>query len=521
MTTGNSFWEALVARVAETPDGVLAVDERGVQLTFEEYRRRSEAVAAGLAEHGIAEGSVVVWQLPTWIESMVLLGALVRLGAVQAPLIPSYRAREVSFIVHQTEAQLLVVPSTWRKFDYPAMAEEIALTEEGLDIMVVDAETRVLPTGDPATLPPVIAAPDASDDVPVRWVYFTSGTTASPKGTRHTDATLMGAVPGMIGMVDPAPGDRTTLVFPFAHIAGVVWLLTSFVAGSTHLLAEAFDPDVTIPMLAANGVTLAGIGTPFNLAYLKAQRDLERTSPGARLFPQIRAFLSGAAPKPPSLHAELRAELGGTGIVSSYGMTEAPIITYCGMSATDEHRAATEGCASPGVEIRLVAEDGSLVAVGEPGEIRMKGPQLCKGYLDASLNDAAFDADGFIRTGDLGTLDADGFLTIVGRLKDVIIRNGENISAKEIEDLLFRHPAVGDVAVVGLPDPKVGERACAVVSLAGPDASFSFEDMVTYLKGSDLMVQKLPEQLEILDAIPRNAAGKVLKDQLRKQLADA
>jgi len=367
----------------------------------------------------------------------------------------------------------------------------------------------------------VIGPATDKEDVPVRWVYFTSGTTASPKGTRHTDATLIGAVPGMLGMVDPAPGDRSTLVFPFAHIAGVVWLLTSFAAGSTHLLAEAFDPAVTIPMLAANGVTLAGIGTPFNLAYLKAQRELTQVSPGTRLFPRIRAFLSGAAPKPPSLHAELRAELGGTGIVSSYGMTEAPIITYCGMSAADGHRAATEGCASPGVEIKLVAEDGSLAATGEPGEIRMKGPQLCKGYLDASLNEAAFDADGFIRTGDLGTLDSEGFLTIVGRLKDVIIRNGENISAKEIEDLLFRHPAVGDVAVIGVPDLKVGERACAVVALAGPGTSFSFQDMVTYLKSNDLMIQKLPEQLEILDAIPRNAAGKVLKDQLRKHFADA
>jgi cyclohexanecarboxylate-CoA ligase len=520
VTTGLSFWEELEARVAKTPEGVLAIDERGVEITFGEFRERSETVAAGLAGHGISEGSVVVWQLPTWVESMVLLGALSRLGAVQVPLIPSYRAREVSFIVHQAAAQLLVVPSVWRTFDYPAMAEEIARTKEGLDVMVVDVETRVLPAGDPVALPPVTAPAARREDVPVRWLYFTSGTTASPKGTRHTDATLLGAVPGMLSMVDPAPGDRSTLVFPFAHIAGVVWLLTSFASGSTQLLAESFDPSFTIPMLAANGVTLAGIGTPFNLAYLKAQRDVERIRPGVRLFPHIRAFLSGAAPKPPSLHAELRGELGGTGIVSSYGMTEAPVITFCGMSAPDELRATTEGCASPGVELKVVDEDGTPVANGQPGEIRMKGPQLCRGYLDTSLNEGAFDADGFIRTGDLGTLDDEGFLTIVGRLKDVIIRNGENISAKEIEDLLFRHPAVGDAAVVGLPDSKVGERACAIVALAGPEMSFGFDEMVAYLRGNDLMVQKIPEQLEILDTIPRNAAGKILKDQLRTQFAD-
>jgi non-ribosomal peptide synthetase component E (peptide arylation enzyme) len=171
------------------------------------------------------------------------------------------------------------------------------------------------------------------------------------------------------------------------------------------------------------------------------------------------------------------------------------------------------------VDLKVLTADGNLAQPGEPGEIRLKGPQLCRGYLDALLNEDAFDQDGYIKTGDLGTLDEEGFLTIVGRLKDVIIRNGENISAKEIEDLLFAHPAVRDVAVIGLPDPRVGERCCAVVALDESKGSFGFEEMVTFLKSHDLMVQKLPEQLEILDSVPRNAAGKVLKEQLRNQFS--
>jgi cyclohexanecarboxylate-CoA ligase len=231
--------------------------------------------------------------------------------------------------------------------------------------------------------------------------------------------------------------------------------------------------------------------------------------------------MSGAAPKPPTLHADLRDELGGTGILSSYGMTEAPIVTFCGPDASDAHRASTEGRAAPRVDLKIVAADGGPAQPGEPGEIRLKGPQLCRGYLDASLNDDAFDEEGYIKTGDLGTLDEEGFLTIVGRLKDVIIRNGENISAKEIEDLLFAHPAVRDVAVIGLPDPRVGERCCAVVALHESKGAFGFEDMVTFLKSHDMMMQKLPEQLEILDSIPRNAAGKVLKEQLRTRFSAA
>jgi cyclohexanecarboxylate-CoA ligase len=311
------------------------------------------------------------------------------------------------------------------------------------------------------------------------------------------------------------------MVFPFAHIGGVVWLLTSFVCGSAHLVVESFNAETTIPMLAANDVTLAGTGTPFNLAYLQAQRELTASSPGARLFPRVRGFMSGASPKPPTLHADLRDELGGTGILSSYGMTEAPIVTFCGPHASEAHRASTEGKASPGVDLKVLTADGTPARPGEPGEIRLKGPQLCRGYLDASLNEDAFDQDGYIKTGDLGTLDEEGFLTIVGRLKDVIIRNGENISAKEIEDLLFAHPAVRDVAVIGLPDPRVGERCCAVVALDESKGSFGFEEMVTFLKSHDLMVQKLPEQLEILDSVPRNAAGKVLKEQLRNQFSAA
>jgi non-ribosomal peptide synthetase component E (peptide arylation enzyme) len=190
----------------------------------------------------------------------------------------------------------------------------------------------------------------------------------------------------------------------------------------------------------------------------------------------------------------------------------------CNTTDPDQKLADTEGRVNPAdAEIRVVKSDGSIAAPGEEGEMRVKGPQLCKGYLDTELNAAAFDADGFFGTGDLGYLDEDGYVVITGRLKDMIIRNMENISAKEIEDLLYQHPKVSDVAVVGLPDPKTGERACAVVACANANEPLGFDEMVTYLKELKLMVQKIPEQLELVDEVPRNLAGKIQKNLLRER----
>ena len=187
------------------------------------------------------------------------------------------------------------------------------------------------------------------------------------------------------------------------------------------------------------------------------------------------------------------------------------------LSDSDEELARSEGKPMPGVELKFVTLDGEVAAPGEEGEIRAKAPQVMRGYLDSSLDADAFDEDGYFRTGDLGRLDELGNVVITGRVKDVIIRKGENVSAKEVEDLLYTHPAVGDVAVIGLPDPDSGERVCAVVQTAEGAEAISFDDMVAHLKDSGLMTQKLPEQLEFVDAIPRNPAGKVLKHVLQDQ----
>ena len=209
------------------------------------------------------------WELPTWIESLVLVGALARLGASQNPLIPIYRGREVGFITEQSETSLLVVPTTYRGFDFAAMAGEIAEQRPAMRVLVAD---RSLPAGDPASLPPVRPLPEFAADAPIRWLFYTSGTTADPKGAQHTDLTVMASALAMAECLDMNADDVSALVFPFTHIGGIAWLMAAMFTGCTLLVTEAFDPAATPAFLAANDVTVAGSGTPFHLAYLNAQR---------------------------------------------------------------------------------------------------------------------------------------------------------------------------------------------------------------------------------------------------------
>jgi acyl-CoA synthetase (AMP-forming)/AMP-acid ligase II len=509
MLAAGGLWQLIEARAAATPEALFAVDEHDRRLDFAGYRDACLLAAGGLSSRGVGAGDVVSWQLPTRLEAMVLCGALARLGAVQNPILPIYRAREVGFVTKQSGAALLCVPGEFRGFDFEAMAREVAAGSEGLEVLVVDGG---LPEGSTAELPPPPPTL-APDDTPVRWIFYTSGTTADPKGARHTDATLLAACRGMCERLALAEDDRIALVFPFTHVGGVMWLMNGLLTGAAQISIEVFDPPETIPLLAKHGATQLTAGTVFHQAYLAAQRE----HGAERLFPQARSFPGGGAPKPPQLHYDIRQEMGAP-ILSGYGLTECPVLAMNGVSDPDAKLAETEGRASPAeTRIKVVKIAGGVAAPGEEGEIRVLAPQQCKGYLDESLNAAAFDEEGFFRTGDLGVVDAEGFVTITGRLKDVIIRKGENISAKEVEDLLYQHPGIEDVAVIGLPDEKTGERACAVVALNDAGAGLDLPEIAAFLKQRGLMVQKIPEQLERVETIPRNPTGKILKNELRQR----
>ncbi|MFK4690545.1 class I adenylate-forming enzyme family protein [Streptomyces pristinaespiralis] len=489
--SARTLWELVERRAALTPHRpVLLQDER--VLTFGELRTRAERTAAGLYAKGVRPGTVVAWQLPTRIETVLLAVALARLGAVQSPVIPFYRDREVGFALRESRAAYFAVPGEWRGFDHTAMARRAGARG------VFEAYAS-LPDGDPSALP----APPASG-TDVRWIYWTSGTTSDPKGVLHTDRSLIAGGSCLAHALRLSEDDIGSIAFPFAHIGGPDYLVMLLLYGFPAVLFEKFALPEALEEYRRHGVTIAGGSTAFYAMFLAEQRK----RPGRKLIPTLRLLAGGGAPKPPELHRAVVREMGCV-LTHGYGMTEVPMITMGSPDDSEDDLVRTEGRPPAGMEIRIV-----------DGEVRLRGEAVCQGYLDPAATAAAFDADGFLITGDLGRLTGSGHLVLTGRAKDVIIRKGENISAKEIEDLLHGHPAVGDVAVVGLPDEARGERVCAVVERAPGVTDPTLADITAFLRGTGLAPHKLPEQLEVVDTLPRNEAlRKVLKYKLRERYA--
>lgn len=494
---GGSVWSIVEQTAKNYPSRVLLADDHGRTLTSLGLKNEAERVAAGLLDLGMTPGDVISWQLPTTIEAAVLMMACARIGIVQNPVIPMLRHREVGLISEQLGTRLLLVPEFWRGFDHAAMGREL-----GLEVVAFDYESPVdmttalrLPVGDPARLP---SPPTSVDEC--RWIYFSSGTTAAPKGARHSDSSVMASALGMIERLGFDENDVYPIAWPFTHIGGIAMMVTALQTGVRLVLFDTFDPATSADQMAAHRPTMFGSAVPFFRAFIEAQK---RHGAGA-LFPDVRGCVGGGAPIPSQVNDELIEMFGVTGVVGAYGLTEFPMAT-CEWP-DDRLVGTTVGPASPGVSARVV-----------DGELQLRGGQCFLGYVDQALDANAFD-DGWFRTGDLATVDTDDRITIVGRLKDVIIRNAENISAVEIEDAVIRHPSVSDVAVVGMPDTRTGERVCAVVVLA-PGTELGVDDLGAHCMALGLARFKCPEQIVVLDSIERNLMGKIQKDRIRAQVA--
>ncbi|MCC5478661.1 class I adenylate-forming enzyme family protein [Streptomyces barringtoniae] len=489
LSSSRTLWDLVARRADLTPDRPALLQGKS-RLTFGGLRARAERVAAGLYDMGVRPGTVVAWQLPTRVETAVLSFALARLGAVQSPVIPFYRDREVGFALRESKAEFFAVPGVWRGHDHTEMARRLGA--KGV-FEAYDA----LPEGDPAALP----APPA-EGTSVRWIYWTSGTTSDPKGVLHTDRSLIAGGSCLAHALRLTPDDVGSIAFPYAHIGGPDYLVMLLLYGFPAVMFEHFALPEALAEYRRHKVTVAGGSTAFYSLFLAEQRR----QPDEKLIPTLRLLAGGGAPRPPELYHAVVREMG-VQLTHGYGMTEVPMITMGDPGDTPQNLAATEGRPPAGMEIRVV-----------DGEIRLRGEAVCQGYLDPAQTAAAFDPDGFLRTGDLGHVTDSGHLVLTGRLKDVIIRKGENISAREIEDLLAAHPSVADAAVIGLPDTERGELVCAVVEQPPGAAELTLPEVVSYLRSSGLSVHKLPERLEVVEALPRNdTLRKVLKYKLRER----
>jgi acyl-CoA synthetase (AMP-forming)/AMP-acid ligase II len=515
-TLPMTFWELVAQAAKEHPDAPVVSDDHGRSLTRAQLRDEGEASAAALTARGVTSDTVVSWQLPTTIEAVVLLVALARIGAVQNPLIPILREREVSFITRQVGTELLIVPEEWRGFSHGTMARELA-TSGDFDVMELDLHdlsTRGsrhglnLPTADPGS---AAGSPSPSSDAP-RWIYYSSGTTANPKGARHTDASIMASSNALLELMGFGEGDVYPIPWPITHIGGASVLVTSIRGGVHLILFEAFDAAQTPCRMATYKPTALGTAVPFFRAYLDAARENSDQS----LFPGLRFGTFGGAPVPSEIHLEMR-ETFGVPLIGSWGLTEFPNATSAAPDDSMEILTTSVGRPALGVSVRAVDAQGDVCTTGREGELLLRGPQGFSGYVDPTLDKTSFDPEGWFHTGDLGTIDAAGNVRITGRLKDIIIRNAENISAVEVEEMLYRHSAVAEAAVLGLPDTRTGERVVAVV-VPQKGCEVDLHDLREHCRLEGLAIQKCPEQLEVVDALPRNAMGKVLKQDLRSGL---
>jgi cyclohexanecarboxylate-CoA ligase len=503
--------ETLVERfravAAGSPEAEAIVDG-GTRLSFRDCETLVARLAGALAGLGVGAGDVVSWQLPNWWESVAVHHAVLRCGAIPNPLNPIYRARELRFILAEAAPRVLFVPGRFRRHDYAATA--LRVRER-----VPSVETLVTVRGEASGCVPfeglLEAAPaDAftrAGPEDVALLLYTSGTTGDPKGVQHTHGTLLYEIDSLRAVHELTPDDRYLGGSPMAHIAGLVYgALMPFALGTSTALLERWDAGHALELIEAEKVTF-GTGAPVFLQTLA-----DHPSVGGRDLASFRLFSTGGASIRPEMVRAAARRLGCV-VKRAYGSTEAPTLTATTVQDPDEALLSTDGRPIGAAELRIVARDGRDAGPEEEGEIWGRAPEMFVGYRNSALDAEAFAEDGWFRTGDLGTLDERGYLRVTGRLADIIIRGGENISAVEVEDLLLEHPAVAEAAVIGIPDPVMGERVCAVVCLRA-GARLSFGEMVEHFESRELASQKIPQRLEFLTRLPRTASGKVRKTQL-------
>jgi acyl-CoA synthetase (AMP-forming)/AMP-acid ligase II len=503
-----------LARSARATPGLSLVfhsETRPGRLDMASLEERARRVAAALNALGIEPGDVVAVQLPNWEEAAIAYHALAMLGAVFVPIVHIYGPRETDWILQAARARLFISPDRWGSIDFLERAARMpSLT--GIQHVVVGNEVprdcidwRALEASDAASFTP----PPLQADAPALIVY-TSGTTSDPKGVLHTHQTLMAELRTLPWARAEDPHKVCLQPWPAGHIGGVCALLGPLATGRPMVLIDRWDARQVATLIEKHGVDRIS-AAPIHVAGI-----LDLVESGEFHCASLETIMSGGAGVPPSLIE--RAAAAGLRMVRSYGSSEHPTATSSFFAAPLEMRATTDGPALPSTEILIAGSDGEELPAGEAGEILLRGPDQFLGYTDPALNDDAFTEEGWFRTGDVGFLDAAGNLTITDRIKDIIIRGGENLSSLEIEGILTRHSAITDAAAVAMPDPRYGERVCAFIVLAPGAKAPDLEELAQHFDARGAARQKTPERVEVLAEFPRTPSGKVKKHELRALL---
>lgn len=515
--------DALDDCLAHVPDklaltAMRAEDGRLTRFTYRELGRMADRIAVGLHRLGVGRGDVVACQLPNAWQFTVMYLACSRIGAVMNPLMPIFRERELAFMLAHGEAKVFVVPKTFRGFDHEQMALALQAQLPHLQqVIVIDGAAG-------NSFDQLLAGPEWENQPDAREVLtrqrpgpddvtqliYTSGTTGEPKGAMHSANTLMSNILPYAERMRLGEQDVVLMASPMAHQTGFMYgLMMPIMLRASAVLLDTWEPRKAIELIRQEAVSFTMASTPFLTDLAKHVAD------SGLAVPTLKTFLCAGAPIPGPLVEQARAALGAH-VVSAWGMTENGAVTTTLPDDDPERSVNTDGVPLPGVELRVVDDAGQDAPTGEAGRLLLRACSNFGGYLKRPQWNNT-DADGWFDTGDLARLDARGYVRITGRSKDVIIRGGENIPVVEIESLLYKHPAVQQVAIVAYPDERLGERACAVI-VPKPGQTVDLAGVVGFLEEHKVARNYMPEKVLLRDAMPATPSGKIQKFKLRESL---
>ncbi|MGI4811859.1 MAG: AMP-binding protein [Janthinobacterium lividum] len=509
--------EAFDRHVARNPEKIalVALDTgsgRRVRFSYGELAWKVDRIALNLTRLGLRRGDVLSCQLPPWWQFAALHLACLRIGVITNALMPILRERELSFMLELAESKLLVIPKHFRGHDYASMVAGIrdrlpqlrhVLEIDASDSGSFDAELLDFPA--PETWREYFQAPGAND---VIQLLYTSGTTGEPKGVMHTSNTLMSGLDAYARRTALSADDTFLVATPIAHQTGFVYgVVVGLYVGGKVVMQDAWDPLIAADLIESEQVSVTNGATPF----LADLTELAASRPTA--FASLRLFFCGGAAIPRAL-VRRGIEQMQVHLLTAWGMTENGPVTTTTLDDPPEKIFETDGKPLDGLEVRVVDAHGACLPSGEEGFLQARGCSQFVGYLKRP-DQYATDAQGWLDTGDLARMDADGYIRVTGRSKDIVIRGGENIPVVEVEGLLYRHPKVAEVAIVGMPDERLGERCCAFV-VARPGEALDLAEICAFLVREQLARQYLPERLELVASIPKTPSGKVQKSKLRE-----
>jgi acyl-CoA synthetase len=504
----------IAASAARTPEKTAVRDASGASLPYAAMMEQSAKLAGYLSEHGVGKGDIVTVCLPNWIQTVIAFVAAMRVGAVVNPIPVTYGRADLAYVLGKCESRALFITGKFRSVDFTEVLAQIgAEALAGCAVVRIGegAQAIGVPWEEACAHTPLGRSPkiDADD---VSAVLFTSGTESRAKGAVHTHNTILFGERALSSALKIDSEDIAFMASPISHTTGFMHgVIMTLTLGGTLSLLDIFEGARAARQLADHRCNWTMGATPFLADIADA---LEKS--GERL-PHLRYFMCGGAPIPEALVR--RAGAVGLRVMSIYGATESPPHTVVHPDDPPENAWSTDGRPLTGIEVRIVSE-GRDVAVGEIGEEWSRGPNTALGYLgESELTARDFDSDGWYHSGDLARRLSDGSLRIAGRLKDIIVRGGQNISTREVEDYLAGHPAVQSVAVVGVPHPRLSETGCAVV-VTRPGTSITLPELTEFLLAKGVARFKLPERLEIWPSLPLNPSGKIQKFLVRKQLAE-